>query len=58
MMRITSPLPQTRERAAPGIAFYHMLVCVDRSETAEAVLPLATHLAQRDGAKITLLHVL
>jgi len=34
------------------------LVCLDRSEAAETVLPLATHLARTHDARITLLHVL
>jgi nucleotide-binding universal stress UspA family protein len=38
--------------------FNHVLVCLDRSEAAERVLRLATHLAQQNGARMTLLHVL
>lgn len=39
-------------------AFRHVLVCLDRSEAAEAVLPLACHLAGMDRARMILLHVL
>jgi nucleotide-binding universal stress UspA family protein len=49
-------------RSAAAVAtnggFHHLLVCLDRSETAEAVLPLASCLARVDGARLTLLHVL
>lgn len=41
-----------------SVGFRRVVVCLDRSETAEAVLPLATHLAQMDGGRMTLLHVL
>jgi nucleotide-binding universal stress UspA family protein len=44
------------EQATPS--FRHILVCLDRSKTAEAALPLAVHFAQLDDARITLLHVL
>ena len=39
-------------------AFRHILICLDRSEAAERVLPLAAYLANSDCAQITLLHVL
>lgn len=39
-------------------AFRHVLVCLDGSEAAEAVLPLACHLSGMDRARMTLLHVL
>ena len=41
-----------------SVGFRRVLVCLDRSETAEAVLPLATHLAQMDGGRMTLVRVL
>lgn len=44
--------------ARSGTRFRRVLVCLDRSETAEVVLPLATYLAQMDGGRVTLLHVL
>lgn len=45
--------------ASPGGAGFHrVLVCLDRSRAAEAVLPLATYLARVDHAPMTLLHVL
>ncbi len=41
-----------------GAGFHRVLVCLDRSEAAEAVLPLAAYLARVDSAPMTLLHVL
>ncbi len=38
--------------------FHRLLVCLDRSATAENVLPLTAHLATLDRAPITLTHVL
>lgn len=54
----STPPPRVwdQERTAPG--FHHILVCLDRSGSAEASLPLAIHLAALDGAKVTLLNVL
>jgi nucleotide-binding universal stress UspA family protein len=64
----SSPAPPELNGAAPVASrsddnalqagFRHVLVCLDRSEAAEAALPLATHLALTDGARLTLLHVL
>lgn len=50
------PVGWDAERTASG--FRHILVCLDRSDAAEASLPLARHLAGLDGAQVTLLHVL
>lgn len=47
-----------RPTRAAAIGFHHLLVCLDRSATAEAVLPLVAHLAHSHGARVTLLHVL
>lgn len=44
--------------AAASNGFRSLLVCLDRSEAAEAALPLAAYLARADGARLTLLHVL
>lgn len=56
----TSRNPQlTGAVALPSrTGFRRILVCLDRSEAAEAVLPLATHIAQMDRANLILLHVL
>lgn len=47
-----------REEPRVGAGFQHLLVCLDRSALAENALPLAAHLAELDGAAMTLLHVL
>ena len=47
-----------RVDSPPVSGFHRVLVCLDRSESAEAVLPLATYLARLDHAPMTLLHVL
>jgi nucleotide-binding universal stress UspA family protein len=43
---------------APAIPVKRMIVCLDGSAIAEAVLPAATDLASRLGANVTLLHVM
>jgi nucleotide-binding universal stress UspA family protein len=46
------------QSALPGPAFRHLLVPLDGSKLAEAVLPPVRELARRFGARVTLLHVL
>jgi nucleotide-binding universal stress UspA family protein len=48
----------SRVDSLPVAGFHRVMVCLDRSEAAEAVLPLATYLARLDSAPMTLLHVL
>jgi nucleotide-binding universal stress UspA family protein len=55
---VEQPIDAIASREPPGVGFRHVLVCLDRSETAEAALPFAAHLARTDNARITLLHVL
>lgn len=40
------------------MGFQSVLVCLDRSRAAEAVLPLAIYLAKAEGARLLLFHVL
>jgi nucleotide-binding universal stress UspA family protein len=51
-------LAPDRGETGPGTGFRRMLVCLDRSEAAETVLPLAAHLAQIDRARMTLLNAI
>ncbi len=54
----TDSAPPEANGVRSGGAFRRVLVCLDRSEAAASTLPLATYLAQVDGASLTLLHVL
>jgi nucleotide-binding universal stress UspA family protein len=55
------PRPALSSVADAGLArsggFHRLLVCLDRSSNAEAVLPLTAHLAAVDEAAVTLVHV-
>lgn len=58
-------MPATEPRAldaleglAPPGRFRHVLVCLDRSSSAEANIPYARRFAEAFGAKMTLLHVM
>jgi len=52
---LPSPARQDEQRVA---AFFHVLVCLDGSASAESALPLAAHLARLDGGRMTLFRVL
>lgn len=57
-VRLTTPLPAAYQNAGRERRIRHVLVCLDRSQLAEACLPHARFVADAFGAKLTLLHVL
>jgi nucleotide-binding universal stress UspA family protein len=53
---LRAPKPAHEER--PVAAFGHVIVCLDGSASAESALPLAAHLAELDGGRLTLMRVI
>ena len=52
------PNPSSKPRAVPDTRFRHVLVPTDLTERTDTALQFAGTLAGRDGARVTLLHVI